>query len=45
VDPDHLLQEGNIHNNTAIAYFEIREMQLKRVDFLFIDEEGEPNPR
>lgn len=45
VDPDHLLQEGNIHNNSAVAYFEIREQRLKRVDYLFIDEEGEPNPR
>ena len=45
VDPDHLLKEANIHNNSAVAYFEIREKNLKRADYLFIEEEGKPHPR
>ena len=44
-DPDHLLKEANIHNNSAVAYFEIREKNLKRVDYLFVEEEGKPHPR
>lgn len=45
VDPDHLLQEENTHNNSAVAYFEIRNLRLKRVDYLFIEEEGVQKPQ
>jgi hypothetical protein len=45
VDPDHLIHEGNIHNNSAAVYFEIRELRLKLVDYLFIEEEGVPVPK
>ena len=45
VDPLHLLMEGNTHNNSAIVYFELREQQLNIVDYLFIEEEGEPKPQ
>ena len=45
VDPLHLIREGNNHNNSAKVYFELRELQLKIVDYLFIEENGKPNPR
>lgn len=45
VDPLHLIMEGNTHNNSARVYFEIREQQLKIVNYLFTEEEGEPNPK
>jgi hypothetical protein len=44
-DPLHLIKEGNIHNNSADVYFEIRKQQLKIVDYLFVEEEGQTNPR
>lgn len=37
VDPLHLLVEENNHNNSALVYFEIRELQLKIVDYLIIE--------
>jgi hypothetical protein len=45
VDPLHLLIEENTHNNSAMVYFEMRDSRLKIVDYLFIEEKGEPNPR
>jgi len=45
VDPDHLLLEENIRNNSAVVYFEMRELRLKMVDYLFLEEEGVPNPK
>lgn len=44
VDPNHLLHEGNIHNNSAVVYFEIRELSLKPVDYLLITKENFPLP-
>lgn len=39
VNPEHLLHERNIHNNTAMTYFEIRDLHLKHLGDLFFEED------
>jgi hypothetical protein len=39
VNPDHIIHEANVHNNTAITYFEIRELQLKHLGDIFFEED------
>lgn len=45
VDPQHLIREGNIHNNSARVYFELRDQQLKIIDYLFIEVDGKRSPK
>jgi hypothetical protein len=39
VNPDHLLHEGNIHNNMGLTYFKIHELRLTIVDDQFFKQD------